>query len=195
VPELLDILDDHGKPTGETMARAQVHQGEFRHAIALVWVYNSKGEILLQLRAAHLNAFPEKWDVTVSGHLMSGENPGQAAARELQEEVGIYMAPDEAELLGEITDSFDLTYGKRHNEYDYVFLTKQDELDLEKLRLQAAEVLEVRWITLEELESDLADPVKAKRYSGRNRQIFQMMIKAVRQRAQAATVTMQVENV
>jgi isopentenyldiphosphate isomerase len=187
VPELIDIRDENGKPTGEIMARADVHRTESRHGVALVWVYNERGEVLLQLRAAHLNAFPEKWDVTVSGHLSAGEKPLDAALRELREEVGIHAQPDELEALGDVMDEFPLSYGKEHREYDFVFLTKQN-VDPTTLRLQAAEVLDVRWVSVDTLEQDLQDDAHHYRYSGRNQEVFQRAIEAVRRRTVATEI-------
>jgi len=179
--ELLDVRDEQGNLTGEAMPRAEVHRTEAWHGVVLVWVYNSKGEILLQLRAAHLNAFPEKWDVTVSGHLAASEKAVQTAVRELSEEVGVYAPAEELEFVSELSDSFPLIYGKTHREHDYIFLTKQD-IVAEKLKLQAAEVLDVRWITPDELERDLDDPVNKHHYSTRNRRVFQLIIDAMRER-------------
>jgi len=85
------------------------------------------------------------------------------------------------ENAGEVADSFPLAYGKIHHEYDYVFLTQQD-VQVDKLKLQAAEVLDVRWITPDELEHDLDDPVKQQHYSTRNRRVFQIVIDAMRER-------------
>jgi len=181
MPELLDIRDEHGNLTGETMMRSDVHRQELWHGIAIIWVYNSQGQIMLQRRAAHLNAFPEKWDVSVSGHLTASDNPRQAAVRELGEELGIYVKESDLEDAGMLADSFALTYGKQHRECDYVFFAHQDVTDIESLRLQAAEVMEVRWFTIDELERDLADPVQVQHYSNRNPRLYNLIIDHVRQ--------------
>jgi isopentenyl-diphosphate delta-isomerase len=179
MPELLDIRDEQGNLTGETMARPEVHRNEAWHAIALVWIYNSKGEILIQRRAAHLNAFPEKWDVTVSGHLSASDTPLQAAVRELSEELGIYAAPEDMEPYGMMADSFPLKYGKIHRECDYIFLLRHD-VDISTLKLQAAEVMEVRWITPDGLERDLSNLITKQSYSRRNPKLYQIVAEAAR---------------
>lgn len=185
MPELLDIRDEHGNLTGETMMRSDVHRQELWHGIALIWVYNRSGQILMQRRAAHLNAFPEKWDVSVSGHLTASDRPSQAAARELGEELGIYIDESELEEAGMLTDSFTLAYGKQHRECDFVFYTTQD-VDINTLRLQAAEVLKVRWVPADELERELADPVASQHYSTRNARLYWMAINHARQLAAQA---------
>lgn len=184
MPELLDIRDEQGNLTGETMPRPEVHRTESWHGVALVWLFDSTGRILLQRRAAHLNAFPEKWDVSVSGHLSASDKPLQTAVRELSEEIGVYVKPDELVPAGELADTFPLVYGKVHREYDYVYTVCQD-VDIDKLKLQAAEVLDARWTSAEELERELADPGLAHGYSGRDRKIYQTAIDAVRKQAAA----------
>ena len=177
--ELLDIRDEHGNLTGETMARVEVHRTESWHGVALVWIYDSNGQILLQRRAAHLNAFPEKWDVTVSGHLAASDKPRQAAVRELSEELGIYAQPEELEEAGMFADTFPLIYGKTHRECDYIYFLRNDDIKASSLKLQAAEVLEVRWLSADDLERELADPVLSEHYSKRNAQLYKLIIDKV----------------
>lgn len=181
MPELIDIRDEHGNLTGETMARPEVHRAEKWHGVVLVWIYNKQGQILLQRRAAHLNAFPEKWDVTVSGHLTAGDQPQQAAVRELSEELGLYIQPEELEEAGLIADSFPLIYGKIHRECDYVYYLYREDIKASELRLQAAEVLEVRWLSPDDLERELADPILSEHYSKRNTRLYWLVISKVRQ--------------
>lgn len=179
MPELLDIRDEHGNLTGEAMVRVEAHRTESWHGVALIWVYNTRGEILLQRRAPHLSAFPEKWDVTVSGHLSAGDQPLQAAVREVGEELGLYIEPDELEEAGMMPDTFLLAYGKTHRECDYIYFLCRD-LTPSRLRLQAAEVMDVRWLSADDLERELADPILFQHYSKRSPQVYQLIIDKVR---------------
>jgi isopentenyl-diphosphate Delta-isomerase len=179
MPELIDIRDQDGNVTGETTFRQQAHQDERWHGVALVWVLDPRGRILLQRRPAHLNAFPERWDVSLSGHIAAGEEPRHAAARELLEEIGVYVKPDELTPAGQLQDSFPLAYGKTHHEVDFIFMAIQD-VSIDELKLQAAEVSEVRWARADELERDLADKLQSSHYAGRSRQVFQIAIDAAR---------------
>jgi isopentenyldiphosphate isomerase len=186
MPELVDIRDEHGNLTGETMSLQEAHRTESWHGVTLVWLYNSKGEILLQHRAAHLNAFPEKWDVTVSGHLTASDKPLQTAVRELSEELGLYVKPEELKDAGMQTDVFQLVYGKMHHECDYTYLLCRDVAP-DELKLQAAEVLDTRWITPDELERDLADPIASQHYAQRNPLVYRLALEAARRQQAAAT--------
>ncbi len=179
--ELIDVRDEHGNLTGETMAKLEVHRTEKWHGVILVWIYNSQGQILVQRRAAHLNAFPEMWDVTVSGHLINSEKPRDAAIRQLSEELGIYAQPGELEEAGMLTDSFPLVYGKTHNECDYLSFLCKDDIKASELRLQAAEVLEVRWLSADDLNREMKDPDLNQEYAQRNPQLFRLAIDKARQ--------------
>jgi isopentenyldiphosphate isomerase len=59
------------------------------HRVAHVLMFNSRGELYLQKRAANKDIQPGKWDTSVGGHLDPGETYKQAAVREMREELGI----------------------------------------------------------------------------------------------------------
>ncbi|MCL2113485.1 MAG: NUDIX domain-containing protein [Streptococcaceae bacterium] len=64
--------------------------GQYRF-IATVVIYNSKGEILLQKRAADKESWPNYWTFAASGSVIAGETVAEGAARELREELGIAL--------------------------------------------------------------------------------------------------------
>jgi 16S rRNA (adenine1518-N6/adenine1519-N6)-dimethyltransferase len=66
-----------------TMPREEAHRTGVPHRIAVVYVINPKGEILIQVRMSG------KLDHSSAGHLDPGETYEQAAYRELKEELGI----------------------------------------------------------------------------------------------------------
>ncbi len=52
--ELLDIVDEKGNPTGETVPREVAHREGIRHRTAHVWIFRRRGgvvQILLQKRS------------------------------------------------------------------------------------------------------------------------------------------------
>ena len=73
--ELIDLLDENGKPTGKTALKSKAHQMGLFHATVHVWCYSRTGNVLLQQRAANKQANPLKWDVSVAGHIGAGESP------------------------------------------------------------------------------------------------------------------------
>lgn len=56
---------------------------------AITLIYNERGDIALQLRAAHDDSYPSHWDFSAGGGIDEGEDPHTAAIRELREELGI----------------------------------------------------------------------------------------------------------
>ena len=56
--ELLDIVDEHGIPTGQTADRKQVHALGLRHRTSHVWLArrrNGKVQLLLQKHSGQQN--------------------------------------------------------------------------------------------------------------------------------------------
>ena len=85
----LVLCDSSGNPTG-TASRGECHgRPDLMHAVVHVIVTNAAGEILLQKRAATKDVAPDKWDTSVGGHVAPGEQPEDAARREMQEELGV----------------------------------------------------------------------------------------------------------
>jgi isopentenyldiphosphate isomerase len=56
---------------------------------AVILVFNDKGELALQLRAANDDTFPLYWDFAAGGGIDEGEDEKNTASRELKEELGI----------------------------------------------------------------------------------------------------------
>lgn len=54
-----------------------------------VIIFNTKGEMLIQLRASNDNSFPLHWDFAAGGGIDEGEDSQEAAEREVMEELGV----------------------------------------------------------------------------------------------------------
>lgn len=98
--EIFDVVDAHDQVTG-TATRAEVHGQKLIHRAVHVFVFNKRGDLLLQKRSALKDMCPGLWDSSVSGHLDAGEDYATAAVRELGEEMGIVLTqpPDEIARL------------------------------------------------------------------------------------------------
>ena len=86
--EVFDVVDADDAVIS-TATRAEVHAGKLLHRAVHVFVYNKRGDLLLQKRSLLKDSCPGQWDSSVSGHLDSGEDYQSAAVRELGEEMGI----------------------------------------------------------------------------------------------------------
>ena len=72
--EIFDVVDDEGRPTGETVSRQEAHEKGIRHRTAHIWVIRrepGKGgiQILLQKRAMDKDSFPGQYDTSSAGHI------------------------------------------------------------------------------------------------------------------------------
>ena len=76
------VVDENDVVLG-TMPKKEAHKNGTLHRIAVVYVENNKGEILVQHRA---DGF---LDHSAAGHVDPGESYEEAAKRELGEELGI----------------------------------------------------------------------------------------------------------
>ncbi|MFH1161759.1 MAG: NUDIX domain-containing protein [Candidatus Jorgensenbacteria bacterium] len=149
--EHIDVLDECGAPTGATKLRDEVHRDGDWHRAVHVWVVNSRGEVLLQKRSATIDLFRNLWDISLVGHMRSGEKSADAALRELKEELGITVEEHELQFVAAIPSQ--LKDGMlRDNQFSDIYLLRRD-VDIEKLEKQKEEVAEITFMPLQELQT------------------------------------------
>ena len=67
--ELFPLVDKDGQVIGSA-TRGECHRGSrLLHPVVHLHVYNSKGDIYLQLRPKRKDIQPGKWDTAVGGHI------------------------------------------------------------------------------------------------------------------------------
>lgn len=89
--EWVEIVDQKGNAF-DTATRKAVHSNPFMiHKAVHIIIVNEQGEIFLQKRSENKDIQPGKWDSSVGGHLLIGETYGDAARREMLEELGIKL--------------------------------------------------------------------------------------------------------
>ena len=66
-----------------------MHANNLLHRAVHVLIFNSAGEIFLQMRSRWKDRHPLAWDSSAAGHVNAGEEYDESAARELREELGI----------------------------------------------------------------------------------------------------------
>ncbi len=158
--ELLDICDENGFPTGETVERETAHREGILHRTAHVWVIREKEgqtQILLQKRSMEKDSFPGMYDTSSAGHVPAGEEPLSSAIRELSEELGIRAEENELRYAGMFRIRFEKVFhGKifRENEIARVYVYGRP-VETGRLNLQKSEVDEVRWFDLKEVEEEI----------------------------------------
>jgi len=123
--DLVDILDPVSlNSCGKIILKSAARKEGLMYAVSHLWIYNSKGEVLLQHRCKEKKLYPNKWDISVAGAVDSGENPLQAAVREAKEEIGLVIP--ENKLKEEFTFNENYVFNKmKLNELCHVFLFEE----------------------------------------------------------------------
>lgn len=118
------IVNTSGQTIG-TMDKMAAHKSGTMHRAFSVFIFNSKGQLLLQQRAFDKYHSGGLWTNTCCSHPKLGEFTLDAAHRRLQEEMGMDC---------ELTELFQFSYrhefenGLIENEYDHVFMGISDEI-------------------------------------------------------------------
>ena len=85
--ELVDVVDKNDNVL-KKIDRASATNSDILRC-AVVFITNSKGEVLLQLRSKIEKNYPLCWDLSAGGNLNTGENYLGGAKREMFEEIGV----------------------------------------------------------------------------------------------------------
>ena len=102
--EKFDVLNELGEFTGKIATRDECHKKGLWHRAVYAFIIDENKNILLQKRSANKKLWPNMWDVTVGGHVDSGEFGRQALIREAKEELGIDVDRDDVDFLA-LTDA------------------------------------------------------------------------------------------
>ena len=151
--ELLDILDESGRSTGEVVAKSEAHRLGLWHRCFHCWICGSDpggSYLLLQRRAATKDTWPGYLDVTAAGHLAAGEETLDGL-REVEEELGLRIESERLVPLGTRRVEQEIP-GGCDRELHEVFLLL-DATPPGDLRLQKEEVEAVFRLDLDEVEA------------------------------------------
>ena len=95
--DMIVYVDEDNNPVG-TARKLPAHDGETRrHRAFSVFLFNDKGELLLQQRALTKKTWPGVWSNSCCGHVMLHESAEHAARRRLKYELG--MRVDKLHLI------------------------------------------------------------------------------------------------
>ncbi len=83
--ELFDLVNIRDEVIGTTSKEVAHTTGQL-HRVAAVFVFNHSGDLFVQEHPSD-----GKWDHSVGGHVSRGESYADAAAREAEEELGVWV--------------------------------------------------------------------------------------------------------
>ena len=141
--ERVILVDRQDNEIGtEEKMKAHSNGGQLHRAIS-VFLFNGKGETLLQQRASTKYHSKAKWANTCCSHPRPGESNEAAAERRLIEEMGIkakleerFVFPYHAEVGSGLTEQ----------EYDHIFFGRYEGVP----KPNKDEVQDWKWVSIEE---------------------------------------------
>ncbi len=111
-----------------------------RKQIAVIFIKNSEGDFFVHQRLSSKKSFPNKYGIGAGGHIESGEEPLEAAQRELFEETGLTSSLEFVDAIDFQTPEMD--------QIDHLFLTINNEsIETDKTEWQWS-----GWMTKENVE-------------------------------------------
>ncbi len=146
--QLVVLVDESDREIGtEEKMKAHSNGGKLHRALS-IFIFNGKGETMLQKRASTKYHTPGKWTNTCCSHQMPGESTIDAAHRRLKEEMGFDC---------ELREAFNFPYtadvgkGLTEKEYDHIVFGSYEK----EPEPNPEEVGDWRWVSLADLKSEI----------------------------------------
>lgn len=140
------LVDEHDKEIGLEEKLSAHKQGTLHRAIS-VFVFNSKGETMLQQRADTKYHSAGLWSNTCCSHPFEGESVLESAHRRLKEEMGFDCGLEE---VFSFIYKVDVGHGLTENEFDHVLFGVYDG----KPNVNSIEAKEWKWSRLDALKRE-----------------------------------------
>ncbi len=147
--ETVILVDEHDREVG-TEEKLAAHKKGLLHRAISVFVFNKKGELMLQKRAKGKYHSGGLWTNTCCSHPRPGEDVETAARRRLQEEMG---------FTTDVRNVHHLLYrttfpnGLIEHEYDHMFIGESEVTPI----LNPDEAEDWKWMSSEAIRKDLAE--------------------------------------
>jgi len=143
------LVDEKDTQIG-IMEKMAAHIVPRLHRAFSIFIFNSKGELLLQQRALTKYHSPGLWTNTCCSHPRNGETLAQATARRLKEEMG---------LTCDMHEVFTFIYkapvglGLIEHEFDHVWFGQCDDTPT----IDTDEVASFKYMNLDDIATDMKD--------------------------------------
>jgi isopentenyl-diphosphate Delta-isomerase len=141
------LVDEHDVAYG-SMEKMEAHQKAMLHRAFSIFIFNKRGELLLQQRALEKYHSAGLWTNTCCGHPLPNQITSKAAIIRLQEEMGFTTPLEKA---------FDFMYktsfenGLTEHEFDHVFIGKYDG----EISPNPSEVSNYKFLSIAEINKEL----------------------------------------
>jgi len=130
------------------MGKQEAHEKALLHRAFSVFIFNEKGELMLQQRALDKYHSPGLWANTCCSHQRDGESSIHAGKRRLMEEMGF-----ETDLKESTTFIYKAAFdnGLTEHELDHILIGHYDGVP----NLNPEEVADWKWMELERVKKDI----------------------------------------
>jgi isopentenyl-diphosphate delta-isomerase len=135
--------------------KSEAHTDGLWHRTVNIFIYTNKEEVLLQLRNSTKDLYPNTWDISVGGHIDSGESPLKAAIREIKEEIALEVLEKDLKFIKIVKSS---EHWKKiiNNEFQYIYLLEYND-SVNKLKPQKEEIQSIKFQKIKNIIQDLTD--------------------------------------
>lgn len=179
--EYVDVMDAQGQYTGEKVLKSEAHRKGLYHPTVHIWFYTRDGYILMQQRGRDKATFPLLWDVSVAGHVASGEAVMDAAIREIEEEIGLKLDKKELDHLGVFKSEQLHKVNLIDREFHYTYLCELNT-PFSALRKQDSEVEALKMLPLNILAEEVWGLANPQKYVPHDISYYKAVIKGIKER-------------
>jgi len=147
--EPLILVDNADREIG-FLDKSSCHDGDgVLHRAFSLFIFNQRGELLLQRRAAGKRLWPSYWSNSCCSHPRRGELMGEAVQRRMEQELGL-----RAPLRFVYKFEYQARFGDQGTEHElcWVYVGQTTEQPV----INTTEIDEWRWIAPEALDAELA---------------------------------------
>ncbi|MBI4895733.1 MAG: isopentenyl-diphosphate Delta-isomerase [Candidatus Aenigmarchaeota archaeon] len=146
--EMIILVDKNDKEIGY-MEKIEAHKnGGTLHRAFSIFIFNSRGEMLLQKRSVKKHHFGGLWTNACCSHPLKGENLDHAIHRKLHQEMGFDCSMKE---IFSFIYQADWNNGLSEHEFDHVYVGIYDGI----LSTNREEVDEYRYVDISWLKDDV----------------------------------------
>ena len=145
--EFVVLVDANDNDIG-TMEKMEAHEKAVMHRAFSIFIFNTKGEMLIHQRAFSKYHTPGLWTNACCSHPRLGETLQQATSRRLREEMGMEA---DIQKIFDFVYKADVGQGLIEHEFDHVFVGTTDVLP----NINREEVETYSYIKMDDLRNDI----------------------------------------
>ncbi len=145
--EFVVLVDANDNDIG-TMEKMEAHEKAVLHRAFSIFIFNTKGEMLIHQRAFSKYHTPGLWTNACCSHPRLGETLQQATSRRLREEMGMEA---DIQKIFDFVYKADVGQGLIEHEFDHVFVGTTDVLP----NINREEVETYSYIKMDDLRNDI----------------------------------------